>query len=98
MLDDFDRQHIRAQTFRRNNTFISKVNDPFFCWQCVSLVTSSRTIDFVIENEDNLMIFISAIQLLILKHSDNKDFVDTYNPMIPIHVLIIMKGKMKIAY
>ena len=39
-----------------------KLKVPFYCWQCLSLSTTSRTIDFVIEDEVAMFAFINLLQ------------------------------------
>lgn len=39
--------------------------EPFYCWECVTLVTEIRTIDFVIEDETCLFAFINYMQQLL---------------------------------
>ncbi|CDW84160.1 UNKNOWN [Stylonychia lemnae] len=47
---------------RRNIYF----REPFQCWQCVSLFTEFRTIDFVILEEDDLFSFLNFIQSKVI--------------------------------
>eukprot|EP00347_Sterkiella_histriomuscorum_P008267 403345734 len=39
--------------------------EPFYSWQCVSLFTDTRTIDFVFENEDEMFAFIQYMQTVV---------------------------------
>jgi hypothetical protein len=40
--------------------------NPFYAWQCVTLITESRTYDFVFECETDIMIFINFIQHVVV--------------------------------
>jgi hypothetical protein len=39
----------------------NKQNQEIMCWECVSLKLYNRTIDFVIHNEQDMLIFLEAI-------------------------------------
>lgn len=39
----------------------------FFGWECISLITRKRTIDFVITDRNNILTFIHCMQDLIKK-------------------------------
>jgi len=36
--------------------------DPFYCWQSISLMGKNRTVDFVVEDDSELFCFINYLQ------------------------------------
>lgn len=44
----------------------------FFCWECVSLVTMKRTVDFVIEKRSELLTFIKAFKHMIFEEDSKR--------------------------
>jgi len=45
-----------TKVFEKETNYIK---EPFYAWECVSLITTYRSIDFVIEDELCLMTFIN---------------------------------------
>eukprot|EP00347_Sterkiella_histriomuscorum_P014968 403358814 len=52
-----------------------QINEPFYCWECVSIITLHRTIDFVIENETSLFMKIKMkISYEALLHVSDQNY------------------------
>ena len=39
-----------------------KLQEPFYAWQCVTLYFTNKTVDFVIEDEESIFVFLNFIQ------------------------------------
>jgi|LauGreDrversion4_2_1035121.scaffolds.fasta_scaffold225732_1 hypothetical protein len=57
----------RAYRLTNLMTIYHKKNDEchFYGWQCLSLKLENRTVDFVFEEEEQLLMFIQAMEILI---------------------------------
>lgn len=80
---------------KKKSKLQSQLKDPFYSWECVSIVTKTRTIDFRFmrdQDKDSIYIFINALQYMLKRWKPRK-FVPR-----PISVYRIMSIKMKIAY
>ncbi len=75
-------------------------SEPFYCWECVSLVAQDRTFDFTISTETpkdqyaNLLIFINAMQMQ--SNQAKKEDIQRNPP--PLSAYRLMAIKMKISY
>lgn len=58
-----------TKVFERETNYIK---EPFYAWECVSLITTYRSIDFVIEDELCLMTFINYFQNIACINKSNK--------------------------
>eukprot|EP00347_Sterkiella_histriomuscorum_P011379 403372679 len=78
--------------------------DLFYCWECVSLVTQKRTIDFVIENRNDMLTFINAMKTLILETIQAKLAKPKYRFLantfqdLPLQYYKFLMFKMKLSY
>ena len=51
----------RFWMLRKHTNFLDKAacsNLPFYAWQCITVITKSREIDLVIQNEEHLFLFL----------------------------------------
>jgi hypothetical protein len=61
-------------------------NQPFYCWECVSIKHPERTIDFVIKDPVALMALVRIVQIEITKN-------DIFKIEPPTELSIFEKGK-----
>jgi len=47
------------------HVFKQDLQEPFYAWECVTLLSRRRTYDFVIEQPEILYAFINAIQYIV---------------------------------
>lgn len=64
----------------------------FYSWECVSLKLFNRTVDFVIKNEEEMLIFLEAITNLVGAHQrlESKTSISLKRKLTPILVTLIL--------
>jgi len=76
-----------ASIFQNNHHHIK-----FYSWECVSLKLFNRTVDFVIKNEEEMLIFLEAITNLVGAHRrlESKTSISLKRKLTPILVTLIL--------